>query len=236
MSRSILEPDASEARGDQQLGDVAFLTDPSKKAGDACPRSGVGEWLLELGAATRQADLRSQHDEGQGHRLRAWSSRRARRRVVRQALACTMAGATEVPTPLAADPVAVEAIRQEPARPGAIEIPFEKPRPGPEPSAAETDPSRDDTVEVPAIEVQAVVLPPVEPEFADEPIFVRLPPVQAESDDPELIGEPELSERELAEKPVPVAWSGGDMSGECRSSLLLDRIGAYTLGPSTRVG
>ena len=227
MSRSILEPDASEARGDQQLGDVAFLNEPWERAGDARPPSGVGEWLLELGAATRLAGHSPQLDEGQGHRRRAWSSRRSRRRVVRQALAGTMAGAREAAKPPSARPVIVEPIRREPAGSGVSAIAIEVPQPGPElPAAANTDPSRDDTVEVPAIEVHVVALPPVELEFVDEPIFVRLPPVAADIAEPGLGEEPVLA--------GIAAWSGGDELGERHSSMLFERISAYTLGPSAR--
>lgn len=51
---------------------------------------GPSSWLLELGAVARSFEVRAGFQQGRGHPIRAWSSRRAgartRRELVRQAL------------------------------------------------------------------------------------------------------------------------------------------------------
>jgi hypothetical protein len=67
------------------------------------PDEGVNAWLVELGALVRSAEARAQLEREQGHRLRAWASRRAgsrsRRLIVQHALA-TSATPAEGPPPV----------------------------------------------------------------------------------------------------------------------------------------
>jgi hypothetical protein len=119
---------------------------------------GVNAWLVELGALVRNAEARAKLEREQGHRLRAWSSRRAgsrsRRLIVQHALA-TSAIAIE-PGP------AVETIeRAIPALPPLL---VEAPRPE---AVREPEP-----VFVPAVELE-------EPERKDarrhaSPLLVRI--------------------------------------------------------------
>ncbi len=68
-------------------------------------------WLLELGAAVREAEAKALFQAGRGLRVRSWSSRRAgaraRRELVQQALAASAAGSGlepgEDPSELAID-------------------------------------------------------------------------------------------------------------------------------------
>jgi hypothetical protein len=227
--RSTLEPDGGEARGDQQLGDGASLTEPSEKVPGARPPSGAGVWLLELGAAKREAAQRSQLHEEQGHRLRAWGSRRARRLVVRHSLGRTAAAGPPAAPIAPVEPVSIEA---EAIEADAIEAAAIEPE---LPVAGQRDFSREDTVEVPAVEVHMVALPPVEPELVAEPSVVRLPPLPAEIGEPQLAGaEPGEPAEERVLVGVAASNDDDETVVEGPASVLLERISAYTLSPRAR--
>ncbi len=74
------EPVAAESFGDATQVELTNL-EPSS-------------WLLELGAAARTVELRAELQQGLGHPIRAWSSRRAgaraRRELLQQAFAATV--------------------------------------------------------------------------------------------------------------------------------------------------
>ncbi len=221
------------------MGDVASLSTPSPKDVGTCPPSGVGLWLLELGAATRQAGNRCELHQSQGHRLRAWSSRRSRRRVVRQALADTIAGAFDAEPRLAVQPLAAGRAPQAAAVAESSESRLELPHPRPERPLEESDRPVQATAAPAASGRRLVALPPLPPQQSAEPAAVRLPPVAAEIAWPSAGGERTLGEPEPAGEPILTglaASSIGEGLAEYGSSTLLERLSAYTLGPSLRVG
>lgn len=106
-------------------------------------------WLLELGTAARTGELRSEPQDGLGHPMRAWSSRRAaaraRREFVQQAIAAAIIGS---------DPAHADV---EPGEPAGWHDTIELPVIVVDAAAA---------VEAEQARVKVVALPPVQ---ADEP-------------------------------------------------------------------
>lgn len=82
-------------------------------------------WLLELGVAARTAELRAELQQGQGHPIRAWSSRRAGARARRERVRQMIAGAAVVglQSPEAEAPGAVRL--PEPVEPAGWDDPME---------------------------------------------------------------------------------------------------------------
>lgn len=185
---------------------------PPEEAGER-ERSELDTLLLRLSEVARAAEIRARLHEGRGRGLRARLTRRAglraRRAIVRQALAGRLQEAAEPQQPTLelaqAPPVALEAL-----------------------PVAEAGPLDGDTAELPVIvlasaeeEPDAVRLRALNPEPEPKrPSVVRLPSIEP---DPEvLVSEPRVAVLTSALAAVP------------GQTALLERISAYTLGSTVR--
>jgi hypothetical protein len=251
MLDSSLEPDVPGAHRDEQLRDVAFLTEPCEKDGDARPRSELDSWLLELGAASRLAgSAEPQPEPAEPSGMRAWRVKRAEARARRVRITGAFASAKSAAAPAesvvsepAPEPVASPTpLTDAPplAPPQAIAIPPDdvspEEAPGLEAGAVGASTVEASTVEASALEAIDVETAPDEPALDEAPIraaaevapIVPSMPVAPPPILEEPAPDPEPDEERVL---VGVAAAGDpeDDSAAGHSTLLIERINAYTL-------
>jgi hypothetical protein len=164
-------------------------------------------WLVELGTLVRKAEARAQLEREQGHRLRAWASRRGggrlRRLIVEAALASSVVVPERAPTILAEEP--------------AGEVPFESPYAETQVALAEAHGLAGD-----AFEATALLPPEPEPQPVPEPL--------EREREPEADREPVFPRVAAIDELQGVEFDGTGEGEEAHElvSPLLSRIGAYT--------